>query len=554
VVDVGLTRTFNGGDARINGDVAKRFRWPHLSRRARWTVAIFAGVLALGVALSYLVDEPLRRHVEGQMNARLTGYTVSIGALSFHPIGLSLTLDDLVFVQEANPDPPIGHIARLEASVQWWALLSGRLVANFALERPRLYVNLQHLEREAGDSEPLTRKGWQEAFEAIYPLKINEFTVVDGVLTYVADRRFAPLHASHLNFTAHNIRNIRSPEDPYPSPTHLDAVIFGTGKVVLDGHANFLTTPHPGMKGAVSLEGIDLDYFKALTNRYNVSVRRGRLRANGTVEYAPTVKAVDLEQATIRDVHVEYVHTPAKEGVVQEAAAATVRTAQAVSNEPGVYLRAREVRVIHSTVGFVNRAVNPAYRAFVSDLNLRISNFSTHAADGASVAQLTGKFMGSGDADARATFRPDKQGPDFDLKVSLENTDLRTMNDMLRAYGKFDVAAGTFSLFSEIRVKNRYIEGYVKPLFGGLDVYDPAQDRDKSLVRKLYEKAVEGVSKVLKNAPREEVATVATISGPIDTAQANTLEVIVKIIQNAFFKAILPGFDRHAARRGPRQP
>ena len=133
--------------------------------------------------------------------------------------------------------------------MQWRALLSGRLVANFALEQPRLYVNLQHLEREADDSEPLTRKGWQEAFEAIYPLKINEFKVVDGVVTYVADRRFAPLHVSHLNFTANNIRNIRSPEDPYPSPIHLDAVIFGTGKVVLDGHANFLTTPHPGMKG-----------------------------------------------------------------------------------------------------------------------------------------------------------------------------------------------------------------------------------------------------------------------------------------------------------------
>ena len=127
------------------------------------------------------------------------------------------------------------------------------------------------------------------------------------------------------------------------------------------------------------------------------------------------------------------------------------------------------------------------------------------------------------------------------------------MNDMLRAYGKFDVAAGTFSLFSEIRVKNRYIEGYVKPLFGGLDVYDPAQDRDKSLVRKLYEKAVEGVSKVLKNAPREEVATVATISGPIDNTQANTLEVIVKIIQNAFFKAILPGFDRQVRLTGRRK-
>ena len=148
------------------------------------------------------------------MNARLTGYTVSIGALSLHPIGLSLTLSDLVFVQQANPEPPVGRIARLDASVQWKALLSGKLVANFALDQPRLYVNLQHLQQEAADPEPVARKGWQEAFEAIYPLKINEFRIVDGVVTYVAERSLAPLHVSHLNFTARNIRNIRSRSTP----------------------------------------------------------------------------------------------------------------------------------------------------------------------------------------------------------------------------------------------------------------------------------------------------------------------------------------------------
>ena len=131
---------------------------------------------------------------------------------------------------------------------------------------------------------------------------------------------------------------------------------------------------------------------------------------------------------------------------------------------------------------------------------------------------------------------------------------MRTMNDMLRAYGKFDVAAGNFSVFSEIKVKNQRIEGYVKPLFSGLDVYDPEQDREKGLGRKLYEKVVEGVSKVLKNVPRREVATVATISGPVENAGANTLEVIVKLIQNAFFKAILPGFDREVRGLGGRRP
>src|SRR5262245_29214833 len=102
-----------------------RLAIPRLRRRTWIAVGVVAAVVALAIALSYFVDEPLRRSIESQMNAHLTGYGVTIGKLSFHPIGLSLTLFDLVFVQNEFPDPPIGRIPRLDASVQWKALLHG---------------------------------------------------------------------------------------------------------------------------------------------------------------------------------------------------------------------------------------------------------------------------------------------------------------------------------------------------------------------------------------------------------------------------------------------
>ena len=125
------------------------------SPRRRWMrhagVAVLA-LVALAVIASFFVDEPLRRLVVRQMNASLKGYTADIGKLSFHPIGLSLTLHDLRFLQQAHPDPPVFHAPRLEASVQWKALLRGRLVANFVLTEPVVYANLQQLRAEA-DSE-----------------------------------------------------------------------------------------------------------------------------------------------------------------------------------------------------------------------------------------------------------------------------------------------------------------------------------------------------------------------------------------------------------------
>jgi hypothetical protein len=78
--------------------------------------------------------------------------------------------------------------------------------------------------------------------------------------------------------------------------------------------------------------------------------------------------------------------------------------------------------------------------------------------------------------------------------------------------------------------------------------YDPQQDKDKSTLRKLYERVVGGVARILQNHPRAEVATRADISGPLDNPKVNTLEVVVKLIQNAFFKAILPGFDHETSR------
>jgi Domain of Unknown Function (DUF748) len=205
-----------------------------------------------------------------------------------------------------------------------------------------------------------------------------------------------------------------------------------------------------------------------------------------------------------------------------------------------------------ATVGFVNEEATPRYRVFLANTTLVMDNFSNQRTEGTATARLDGRFMGSGTTTARATFRPEINGPDFDLNVRIENTDLKAMNDLLRAHAKVDVVSGVFSVYTEVAVKNGRVEGYVKPLFRDLDVYDPAQDENKSFGRKLKEKTADLVGKVLRNRPREEVATVVPISGPVGDAKASTWETLVRLIQNGFFKAILPGFERqrsHAIRQ-----
>ena len=93
-------------------------------------------------------------------------------------------------------------------------------------------------------------------------------------------------------------------------------------------------------------------------------------------------------------------------------------------------------------------------------------------------------------------------------------------------------------------MKDGRIDGYVKPIFKDMKVYDPQQDKNKSFFKKLYERTVEGLSKLLKNKKRQEVVTVADISGPVSNPRASPSEIISKLLENAFVKAILPGFER----------
>lgn len=507
------------------------------------------GVLAYSVA--FLIDEPLRRSMERQLNDRLKGYTVRVGKLDFHPHGLSLDLKKIVITQDAQPDPPVARIGRLSASVEWRALLSGRLVGDVEIVRPKVNLNLAQAREEIKDPVPVEERGWQEALEAIYPLEINTFVIRRGELVYTDEGPFAPLHLRRVELEASNIRNVRSKERTYPSEVHLAARVFERGRLQVDGHADFLAVPHAAIRADVRLEGIELDYFRPLTRHYDVVVKGGLLAADGRVEYAPTVKTVDLREARVEGVAIEYVHKGARgvRGVSTVANKAGKAAAEVTTEKPGLVLRAASLEVTRSMFALANAAARPPYRLFVSDAKVKVKNLSNQRAEGVGDVELTGKFMGSGSTAMQVRFQPGTPRPDMEIKVRIAETQMQRMNDLLRAHGGFDVKSGSFSFFSEISVSKGQVAGYVKPLFKDLDVYDPSQDRHKNIFRRAYEAIVGAIAELLENTPRDEVATRTPVSGRIDNPNVGTMEAIVRLVQNAFAQAILPGFEREIRRK-----
>ena len=520
-----------------------------VSKTALWTVGTIVGLIVLLFIASFFVDEPMRRAMEESMNERLKGYSVTLPGLHFQLIGLSVTLRDLTIRQKENPEPPVAFIPRLHASVHWREILSGHIVSDFEFDKPKVHLNLRQLRKEASDPTPIKDKGWQEAALAIYPFKINLLRVNDGDFVYIDEDPKRPLHITHLQFRASNIRNIHSKDRAYPSPVHAEGVIFESGRGAVDGHADFLAEPFAGIHVIYRVAKVPLDNFRPIIQRSNMILKGGVLASEGEIEYAPKAKFAHVKDISIDGLRLDYVHT-LETAAAENAAKKTVKVAaKEAANNPGVVLRLDRFEILHSTLALVNKAKNPPYRLFLSDADLRVSNLSNHADQGPAVARVRGKFMGSAPAVATATFRPENKMADLSLDVAIEDTPLVALNDMLRAYGKFDVTEGTFSFYSQLRIKNGHIEGYVKPLISGMKVYDPNQDKEKGFFHKLYEMIVGGVGKLLESKKTKDLATTADISGEVGSASASVWQVIAKTFENAFIKAILPGFERQPATK-----
>jgi len=132
--------------------------------------------------------------------------------------------------------------------------------------------------------------------------------------------------------------------------------------------------------------------------------------------------------------------------------------------------------------------------------------------------------------------------PTFDLNAEIKNTNLVLLNDFLKAYGKFDVNKGTFSLYTEMAARDGKFIGYVKPEITNLKVLGP-QDRHDSFFHKVWESVVGAAAFVFKNQKKDLLATKVTIKGNFKDPQTKTLDAVWEILRNAFIQALMPSID-----------
>ena len=515
-----------------------------------WSGGILATLVVALFIASFFLDDLVRTRTQAAMNQKLKGYHVALAHAHLQLVGGVLTLNGLKVIQQAHPHPPVADLAMLRFHIQVKELFSRRVVADVLLSHPKVHIDQTQLVSEKKSKVPLRQKGWQDALEAAYPFKINRFAIEDGDVVYIQDRVNPPLHLANLNFTTDNIRNIHAPENVYPSRFHANLVIFG-GRATIDGHANFLEEPFAGARAQYTIANLPLSAFDPEIRQINIAVSGGRLSSHGLLEYSPKVTRVDVDNATINAVSIGYIHAPATKRAEAQRVKETGKQIEKQNNRPAVDISVRDFDITHSKFSFTDKTSNPNYMLFIDDTDLALKNLSNHQNQGPADLTLRGKFMGSGDTSVGGHFLAGQQGPAFNLKVAITNTDMPSMNDILRAFGSFDVAAGQFSVFSQLAVKDSNIDGYVKPMFANLKVYDYQKDKGTGVLHQAKELAIGGASHLFKNRNTEKVAADIDLKGKLTSPDISTWQALAQVLRNAFIDAIIPGFDRAVASNAP---
>lgn len=162
-----------------------------------------------------------------------------------------------------------------------------------------------------------------------------------------------------------------------------------------------------------------------------------------------------------------------------------------------------------------------------------------------------GVTLGEGELDLHVKLDPLADTPRFDLEISVEEVNLTALNELLEAYGNFNVKRGTFEVFAEIAGSGGTFDGYVKPFFKDLNVFELEQDATGPL-NLLWEALVAGAVKIFKNHPNDQVATRIPVEGTFEKTDVAIWTTVLNVLRNAFIEAFEARVDEsvNLFRRG----
>ena len=189
----------------------------------------------------------------------------------------------------------------------------------------------------------------------------------------------------------------------------------------------------------------------------------------------------------------------------------------------------------------------PKVNMYINDMHGEIRNLRNVEDANESLpssVSVAGTSIGKGNLNMAGRMNILKPVPDMDLDIKLEKVHLPELSNYTKAYAAFDIEKGNLDLYSEIKVKNNQVSGYIKPIATDISLID---QRKTNPVKLVWESIMTVVIEVFTNQPRDQFATRIPLEGNLDNIKTDMWSAVGGIIRNAWVEAFRHGWDNEAA-------
>lgn len=232
---------------------------PVAKKRHHWWRGLGITLLVLVVILGIvraLLPWQVRKYVNRTLD-RNQAYEGRIGDVEVHLWRGAYSIHDVKISQRTGNVPvPLLAAKRLDFSVQWNALLHGRIVGQFLMQEPELnfVASSDQNEAQTGAGGP-----WLQMIRDLFPFQINSAVIQEGSVHFRAFQSQKPVdvYLSHFNASIDDLGNIRDQTNPLITTVQATATAMDQAKLDLKMTLDPFSY-HPTFHLAVRLLGLDV--------------------------------------------------------------------------------------------------------------------------------------------------------------------------------------------------------------------------------------------------------------------------------------------------------
>jgi len=247
---------------------------------------LFFLVLALVIIALRMYLPTLVKNYVNRVLADIPGYYGEVNAIDISLLRGAYTIDGMYLNKiNAKTQVPFLNFPKTDISIEWRALLSGKIVSEIIMNNPEIIYVLEDHQTQGENPDV---EDWTKALTNLVPIDINHFEIHNGKIAFVqleTDPNI-DLHFNSLELTANNLRNVIEQERVLPSPIKASAISVGHGKMTLIGSVN-LIKEIPDMNIEFALKDADVIALNELTRHYSgIDFKSGKFELYSEVAIA----------------------------------------------------------------------------------------------------------------------------------------------------------------------------------------------------------------------------------------------------------------------------